>query len=239
MKARFIRMEWENDLRTIASFYFEPLGRYRYEAGQYAELSVPHEPFDNRGYSRTMTLSSSPHDPWLRFTMRLLPTGGSSFKQALQALAPGAVITIFDAMGDLVLPLSAEIPLVFIAGGVGVASFSGMTKFLAETDDARPVQLHYTVARPGDVVLQESFNKYRHLTNTLYTPSINSGHDYKGAVKQKRLEADDVLAMALPGSQFYISGTEKMVESLHHGLLDHGVDPMYIVFDFFDGYKDY
>lgn len=230
MRAAFVRYKWENDAHTIATFYFRPQGTYRYLAGQYAILSLPHAPADARGYQRTMTMSSSPDDELLAFTMKIYPQG-SSFKRALFGLQPGDTINIFDSLGDLVLPLSAETPLVFVAGGVGIASFTGMTSWLVKHKDARDIQLHYVVAKPGDIVLQWQFDAYDKvfpgsLTRAIYTPDV------------KRLTAASILQAAKPDSIFYLSGTEKLVEELRQGLMDNGVQRGQIVFDFFDGYSE-
>ncbi len=160
--------------------------------------------------------------------------GSSSFKQALLKLQSGAEITVFESLGDLVLPLDTAIPLVFIAGGVGIASFTGMTTWTLQHGESRDVQLHYVVARPEDVVMQPVFDIAAqmaasggpNLTKRIYTPDV------------KRLTASDILAAARPDSLFYLSGTEKLVETLRQDLLNHGVLRSSIVFDYFDGYSE-
>jgi ferredoxin-NADP reductase len=147
MYARYVRMQWENNAHTIATFYFAPESRYRFEAGQYAVLNVPHPNTDNRGTQRTMTISSSPDDELIAFTMKIY-ANGSSFKRALLSLKPEEEITVQESLGDLVLPLPATIPLVYIAGGVGVASFTGMVRWLTSHEDDLEIQLNYLVARP-------------------------------------------------------------------------------------------
>lgn len=237
MRAAFVRYQWENESRTIATFFFRPDGRYRYEAGQYAAISLPHTPADSRGYERTMTLSSSPDDELLAFTMRIMSSkpaadrgdAGSSFKRALIAMRPGENINIFESMGDLVLPLDSGTPLVFIAGGVGIASFTGMVTWLTRHKDKRNIQLYYVVARPGDVVMQTTFDDYTEvgdLTRSIYTPDV------------KRLTAQTITDAAKPDSLFYISGTERMAEYFKNALLAAGIPRSNIVFDYFDGYSE-
>jgi ferredoxin-NADP reductase len=241
MRATFDHLKWENQAQTIATFYFRPEGRFRYEAGQYAVIDVPHAGADNRGTSRTMTLSSSPNDPLLAMTMRLYaPRASSTFKQALLRLQAGDSVTIYDAMGDLILPLDESIPLVFIAGGVGIASFVGMMKWLHQQRQYRSVTLHYAVAAAGDIVLQKPFEAYasfNHLTRSLYTPDVNSAHAFGGQVVPRRMAAADILPAIERESLIYISGTEKMVEDILHQLIDAGVARRQIVFDYFDGYN--
>jgi ferredoxin-NADP reductase len=244
MRATFVKLEWENQAQTIGSFYFKPAGRYRYDAGQYAVLSVPHESVDNRGDSRTMTLSSSPNDRLLKMTMRVFLDDSSSFKEALLGLMEGDSVTIFEAMGDLVLPMDSSIPLVFVAGGVAIASYVGMMQWLLETRDQRDISLHYAVAGPDDVVMQKPFDDYataHNLTRSLYTPNVNTPRafeDFRGEVVHDRLTGDAILRQAKPDSLFYLSGTESMVENLRTQLIEKGISNQNIVFDYFDGYVE-
>lgn len=236
MRAQFVSLEWENTIRTIASFYFQPIAvggeaRYRYEAGQYATLRVPHTSPDSRGLERTMTLSSSPDEPLLKFTMRIFSgadggASGSSYKRALLGLRAGDEVTVFEAMGDLVLPLDTSVPLVFVAGGVGIASFTGMTQWLLDHQEQRSVSLFYASASSEDVVMQPVFDAY----------ASSGGLRKQLYVRPARLTASDILPAVQPTSLVYLSGPERMIEGLRQDLQAAGVSSQQIVFDYFDGY---
>jgi ferredoxin-NADP reductase len=244
MRAVFVSSEWENNAHTIISFYFKPDSLYRYVAGQYAVITVPHANPDSRGESRTMTLSSSPGDDLLKITLKVFNADGSSYKRALQALRPGDAVTIYDAMGDLVLPLDVSIPLVFVAGGIGIASYVGMVKWLLDTHDNRDVTLLYSVARPEDIVLQTVFDSYgsQHgLTKILFMTNLNSSvapGKFTGEVAPRRLSASDVIRHTTADSLVYISGSETMVDSLRSDLAASGFSNQRIIFDYFEGYTE-
>jgi len=239
MKARFVRFKWENETRNIATFYFRPQSDYRYEAGQYAVINIPYLNPDNRGTERTMTLSSSPHEPLLSITMKIYSKRGSSFKRTLLSLEQDYEVTIYDAMGDLVLPLDRAIPLVFIAGGVGIASFVGMIKWLRHTKDSRNISLFYAISHPADEVLQQPFHDYA-LTMPILQKTFVASQDVSEISNDQsssaRLTAADILPHLEDSSLIYISGTESMVESIRMQLIDAGVSRQQIVFDYFDGY---
>ncbi len=240
MRATFVQMHWENDDQTIVSFSFMPKGRYRYEAGQYAVISLPHDDPDDRGIERTMTLSSSPDDDLLRMTMRIYGEG-SSFKKALLALRPGDQVTIFDALGDFVLPLDTSIPLVFVGGGVGIASYVGMLRWLTAHQERRPITLLYAVRCSGDIVLQEIFDSYSSqfpITKILYLSDGRQRTACAGKVIRQRLGADDILEHLKSDGLVYLSGPEIMVENLISGLKLAGIHNQQIVFDYFDGYSE-
>jgi ferredoxin-NADP reductase len=232
MRASFVRSQWEDKFQQIATFYFRPHGSYRYEAGQYALLSVPHDDADSRGISRTMTLSSSPQEPEIAFTMRIMHEGGSSFKRALLALSPGNEIAVQDSLGDLVLPLDQHVPLVFVAGGVAIASYIGMMKWLLQRGEARDISVLYAVRSPDDVIFRDILQQYAAKGNMKLTIFAGIGRS------PRRLTHRDILACSSADSLVYLSGTETMVDSLRHQLKSAGVDPGRIIYDFFDGYDE-
>jgi ferredoxin-NADP reductase len=239
MRASFVRMQWENRAQTIASFLFEPSGQYRYEAGQYSVFTIPHHMPDNRGTSRTMTLSSSPTEDLLKITLRLFGNEGSSFKRALIALHPGDEVTIFESMGDLVLPLDTSQPLLFVAGGVGVASYVGMMQWLLDKRQQRDITLLYAVSRPDDIILQQPFDAYAGrypLTKQLYTPIVNSAYDFIGDIIRGHLSGAAIVPYIRPETLVYLSGPENMVTDLLVELKTDGVSNQQIIFDYFEGY---
>lgn len=241
MHATFVSRGWDNEACTIGSFYFKPSGRYRFTAGQYADLTVPHADPDKRGLTRTMTFSSAPDDKLLRITTRLGPDGLSTYKQSLLALRPGDEVSLTDAMGDMVLPLDTSIPLVFVAGGVGIASYAAMLKWLLDEKDRRDITLLYSVRQPSDIVFHKLINRYstfHSLTSAIYTPDVNTPLAWKGTVVHDRLTAARIMDFVKPSSQVYLSGTETMVEQLRRGLQDQFDMPQYrIAFDYFSGYS--
>jgi len=246
VQAKFVKFAWENQSRTIATFYFEPTSRYRYEAGQYAVIEVPHASPDSRGIARTMTLSSSPHETLLSFTIKIYATGGSTFKQKLLTLQPGETVTIFDALGDLVLPLDAAVPLVFVAGGVGIASYVGMVKWLLHNRDARTVSLFYAVSHESEQVLLKPFNEYAqvgkvrqqlHVSRKPYLRHEAAVDNTTVDTISHRLAASDILPQITADALLYISGPEVMVESIRSQLVTAGIPNQRIIYDYFEGYE--
>ncbi|HSH18402.1 MAG TPA: FAD-dependent oxidoreductase [Candidatus Saccharimonadales bacterium] len=243
MKARFTGLTWENAAHTIATISLQPDHPYFFTAGQYADVTVAHDSTDNRGTTRTMTLSSSPSEKAVRFTTCLSEKNSSTYKRALLNLAPGNQVTITDAMGDMVLPLNESVPLVFVAGGVGIASYVSMVRWLAEQDDRRDITLLYTVRNTGDIIFQETFDAYRSVGNlrtVLYTTDNKvASADWNGQVEMSRLTSTDIASCLQPSSQVYLSGTESMVEQFRKELeRDFGVAQYRIVYDYFEGYTD-
>ena len=98
MKARFHHSDKVNE--TVTTFWFEPEQRMHYTAGQFTELTLPHDQPDERGIKRWFTLSSSPTQELVSITTRYAGDDkSSSFKKTLFALEPGAEVSMAEAMG--------------------------------------------------------------------------------------------------------------------------------------------
>jgi ferredoxin-NADP reductase len=242
MHARFVRYDWENDAKTVATFYLQPDKPYYFTAGQYADITVPHDAADARGLTRTMSWTTSPSEKLLGFTTKFTDTD-STYKQALLSLSPGDTVTLTDSMGDMVLPLDSRQPLVFVAGGLGIASYVSMAKWLAEQQDARQVTLLYAVRNIGDIIFQETYDRYQHigsLTRVLYTTDQKANAiNWPGEIRNTRLTGADIMKYAGNDAMVYISGTETMVEQLQQELQTVHKLPQYrLAFDYYDGYTD-
>jgi glycine betaine catabolism B len=83
----------------IYMFYFASTNEFRFTAGQYIQLSIPHDA-DERGRTRFFSLSSSPEEKHIMLTIK---EGKSSFKEMLFAMEPGATIDAFGPMGKFTL----------------------------------------------------------------------------------------------------------------------------------------
>jgi ferredoxin-NADP reductase len=242
MQARFTKLVWENEARTIGTIYCMPDKPYYFTAGQYGDIGVPHDFPDKRGMTRTMTYSSIPSDKQLAFTTKF-GRNISTYKQALLNLRPDAPINLTDAMGDLVLPLDASIPLVFVAGGLGIASYVSMIRWLTEQQDSRDVTLLYAIRSIGDVIFQEEFDAYAKVGSVrkiLYTTDNKVDTLlWAGEIKKMRLTSAEIMKHAGSDAQIYISGAEHMVNQLQQELQHEYKVPQYrVAFDYYEGYPE-
>lgn len=113
-----------SDFATRPGFSFTP--------GQYAEIQVDHRRPDLRGTRRMLSIASPPDADLVRFAVRL-PPEPSSYKRALAELRPGDRVRATMVAGDFVLP-PAEVPLLLVAGGIGITPFLAQVDQLVERD---------------------------------------------------------------------------------------------------------
>lgn len=218
---------------TITSFYFKSATPVHYTAGQFIELTLPHDNADDRGIRRWFTLASSPKDEFLQITTRVVPES-STFKKTLDALKPGADIYMSDPMGDFVLPKLQQTPLIFVAGGIGVTPFHSMLTWIAQTGEERPIKLLIGVRTEDDIIFQDTFDAAKqHATIVVSDPSESWGGE------RGRVSAELILGLERPTDDtlVYVSGPEPMVEGLGSELKKAGLSSKQLVFDSFPGYE--
>lgn len=219
----YARLEFVEDVASnIKTLWFRPEQPVRYVAGQFTELYLPHDA-DDRGIRRWFTLSSSPTEELLAITTRLHPIEKSSFKQQLTELRPGARLHLADPMGDFVLPKDPNIPIVFIAAGLGITPVRSMLKWLHDTGEQRDITLWFAT-KPEELAFQELFQ--------------GAGLNFTSITANPRnlLTADAIKREAPENSYIYISGPEELVETLYNDAKRLGIDPSRLIADYFPGY---
>jgi ferredoxin-NADP reductase len=224
MRARLLRSEPLTD--TVTTFYFEPEQPVYYLAGQFTELTLPHQPYDERGTTRQFTLSSSPGEPELAITVNFADSR-SSFKRALRLLPAGSEVHLYEPLGDFVLPLNPATPMAWVAGGVGITPFRSMAKFLSDSRETREIALFHGVHDRSEAHFTDIFGAAG------ITPRISE------TSQESRLSAETVLRQldSAAGRLFYISGPEAMVTAMRQDFIAAGVNPGDIITDAFLGYQ--
>jgi ferredoxin-NADP reductase len=88
------------------------------------ELTLPHKGADFRGSRRIFSISSAPSaDAPVTFAMTISDPP-STFKRALLDLEPGTRIHGTSVGGDFTLPSDPAVPVLLVAGGIGITPFS-------------------------------------------------------------------------------------------------------------------
>ncbi len=118
-------------------------------AGQYIWLMIPELIYpDPRGNTRMFSIVSSPNrKSELSLVFR---TSNSGYKRTVLEMSPGAEVVFSGPYGHLVLPEMDTQPLVMIAGGVGLAPFLSIVRYLTETNSYHTVSLIYVNTRQSE-----------------------------------------------------------------------------------------
>lgn len=225
----------EDNARYIKTFWFRPEGRVRHVAGQFTQINLPLDHPDERGSKHWFTISSSPTEALLGITSKFAPGQSSTFKQALANLEPGARLTLAEPMGDFVLPKDKTIPLLFVAGGIGITPYRSLAKWLIDKGEKRDVHLAYSTRTAEELAFLDIFKSY----DMKFTPVVTEPtKEWKGQTGV--LTAKQILRLADvqgPRTLVYIAGPEPMVEQFVDELRSLGIANHRLVTDYFPGYE--
>ncbi len=232
IKAILERVDDLND--HIKSFSLRTEQPIRNVAGQFTEIYLPHTPHDTRGEKRWFTISSSPTEELMTVTTKFAPES-SSFKNALHNLSLGSEILLDEPMGDFILPKDTSLPLVFVAGGIGITPFHSMIKWLIDEKQQRNITLIWSVASEEDFVFKELFSQYKMKTYYVVSKPEKTWSGLSGT-----LSSDRILELIgdVGKTHIYLSGPEKMVESFTDGIKDKGIPAYQVITDFFPNYTE-
>ena len=197
-----------------------------FSAGQYVNITVPGST-EHRSYS----FSSAPGNNELSFLIRQLPNGLMS--TYLTQAKVGDELKIDGPMGIFYLrPVTR--PLLFLAGGTGLAPFLSMLEVLANTNATQPVHLVYGVTFDKDLVMVEALEAFKdRLPNFTYTTTVAdeaSSHPQKGYVthhfQPAMLNDGDV--------DIYLCGPPPMVDAVSKYMKDEGITPANFYYERFN-----
>ncbi|OMQ21065.1 benzoate 1,2-dioxygenase electron transfer component BenC [Serratia oryzae] len=175
--------------------------------GQYVNIEVP-----GSGASRAYSFSSLPGKQQVSFLLRNVP-GGLMSSYLTSKAQPGDKIRLRGPQGSFYLRTVAR-PLLFLAGGTGLAPFLSMLEQLAQNGSSQPVHLVYGVTHDHDLVKLEQLEQYRtRLPNFSYLTCVASEASpspHKGYVTQHL----DASVLNEGDLDVYLCGPPPMVEAV-------------------------
>lgn len=225
------------DADGIYSFVFKSSHRPNFLPGQYMEWTLPDTHSDKRGNRRYLTISSSPTEDELMFTLKI-PPKPSSFKGSLGKMTPGNQMLAAQIAGHFTLPKDTSKPVVFIAGGVGITPYRSMIKYLLDKNQPRKMTLIYSANTPEELAFSSLFKQAEKVglktIHTITSPDIKNWAGETGPVNAP------LVAKWVPDYKsplFYISGPQAFVAGIRHELTNMGISHKQIITDFFPGYS--
>ena len=186
--------------------------------GQYMNVQIP-----GTALTRAYSFSSAPGASHAEFVIRNVPNGRMSAWLGNEAQA-GARITITGPYGSFYLrPVTR--PVVFLAGGTGLAPFLSMLDVLARNGSPQPVRLVLGVTNDADLVALDKLDRIKAEHDWFdYRTCVaapESAHERKGYVTQH------VDAAWLNGGDvdIYLCGPMAMVDAVRHWLEQENIQP--------------
>ncbi|TBN57741.1 oxidoreductase [Glaciihabitans arcticus] len=233
---RLILLEKTQLTPTSWEFSFQPSRPVFFHPGQYMELGIPHASADIRGQRRIFSISSAPGEGApVSIAIKVSPRS-SSFKTAMLALEPGERVYATSVGGDFLLPSDPAVPVLLVAGGIGVTPFASQLAHATSAGEQRDIVVIYAVAAGEELVYAEQLTASgaRVLVVCPEPPvALPEGWEYLGS---RRIDAD-LLREAVPDladRHAFVSGPPALVTGVRQALRTEKARR--VTTDYFSGY---
>ena len=219
MKAQISDLRQLSDSTLSVTLKGDDLSKLSFLPGQYANLQVP-----GTDQHRAYSFSSMPLLGEVSFLIRNVPNGLMSGYLTQQAKV-GDAIELTAPFGSFYLREITR-PLLFLAGGTGLAPFLAMLEKIAAAGGThQPIRLIYGVNTDADVVELDKLEGYtKQFPNFSYTVCVvaqDSKYPNKGYVTHHLKPADLYDGVV----DIYLCGPPPMVEAVAHDLRERGIQP--------------
>lgn len=221
------------------AFHFEKPKNFTFKAGQFGDftLSNPSQT-DAEGNTRGFSLASAPYEEDLMFTTRMRDT---AFKRELKTMKPGTEVAMDAPYGSFTLHNNAQIPAVFLTGGIGITPVRSII-FQAAHDKLRhKIFVFDSNRRPEETAFLDELREIPEdnpncifvATMTQMQNSTSGWHGETGHVTRAML-MNYIGNLTLP--IYYLSGPASMVAAMRKLLTESGVNDDNIRTEEFTGY---
>jgi ferredoxin-NADP reductase len=221
---------------TTWELSFQPIRPVTFRPGQYMELTLPHRKADFRGSRRMFSIASAPTpDGPITFAITE-PSKPSSFKRALLDLAPGTEIRGTSVGGDFALPKDPSVPLLLVAGGIGITPFASQLAHAHSIGERRDVVVVYSISNPGQLPyadLLETTGVRVVLVAPEPPATLPPGWEYAGPGRITR-ETIEARVPDVAARRALVSGPPALVNDIRAAL--RALGSRRILTDYFSGY---
>lgn len=230
LPARIERIEpWAHDVRGVF-LRLPPAAPLEFEAGQYIDIMLP------GARRRSFSIASPPHEPRLLEVHVRRVQGGELTPQLFAAGLEGGLLTIEGPLGHFAYrERSAEMPMLLIGGGTGLAPLKSIVRHVLETGRQRTMMLYWGVRGERDLYAHGALEALaRSAPSLTYRPVLSEPS--AGWTGRSGLVHEAVLAElgSLASYEVYASGPPGMIEAIRRDFAARGLDPERLYFDSFD-----
>jgi Na+-transporting NADH:ubiquinone oxidoreductase subunit F len=199
--------------------------------GQFVQLICP--PYKGSPYpvQRAYSIASDPARPeFLDLIIRKVPNGICT-TWCFEYLQPGQRVRFSGPFGDFRLS-GTTAPMIFIAGGSGMAPFVSILHQMLNTASPRPVVYFFGGNKPADLYLLDRMRLFeQQLASFRFVPVVATPDPQWTGQSGLVTEAVERLCGDLHGHEAYLCGSPGMIDACIAVLKRLGVDPAKIYYD--------
>lgn len=223
-----------HDIKLFRLELIEP-DTMKYIPGQYVQLRTPAYEKHSEEVYRAYSIASDPAEKGvIDLIIRLVP-GGICTTYCFDYLKEGDEVKINGPYGDFQLS-ETEAPIIFIAGGSGMAPIRCMLYHMKNTDNPRKAVYYFGANRVDELFLTDQMRQFEsELASFRYVPVVakpEEGQTWEGqtglvteAVKRQMEDAAD--------QEAYLCGSPGMIDAAIKVLVELGVQEEKVFYDKF------
>lgn len=234
MKAKII--EKKEIAKGTYLFAFQLSENIGFKSGQFFFLTLNDLPYqDLRGNKRHFTILNSPTEQnVIKMATRIRESG---FKKWLIEIPMGTEVEVGPISGDFVLPQDPNLPLVFIAGGIGITPFISMLSYIQAKKLSYKIILIYS---NRDKASAPFFNELENISkenqNLKLIFTMTQDDSWRGEKRKIDKNLINDYTKDLNNHIFLVSGPPVFVESISVALDELRVGKDKIKLENFSGY---
>ncbi len=222
------------DMREVEVELLEP-PRMTFRAGQYVQFLRPGSEGEPRPLYRAYSMASPPSGA-ARLTLLIARVpGGECTSYVFDRLRPGERVTVNGPFGVFHLRQSAR-PIIFVAGGSGIAPIRAIVADMAENRNSRPAAFFFSAHSAADLVYAEDFRSFeRQLPHFTFVPVLSRPAAEDGWTGEKG-GLPSALTRLLPGlddHEAYLCGGPGLIDASINAMKAKGLRSELIFFDKF------
>jgi len=222
----------------IKQFRFELIepDKIGYKAGQYVQLLTPVYEKSSEEVYRAYSMSGDPADEHnIELVIRLVP-GGICTTYCFEYLKVGDSVKINGPYGDFALS-QTDAPIVFVAGGSGIAPIKCMLHDMKNTDNKRPAVFYFGANTVKDMFMVDRMRAFEsELADFRFVPAVAQPQPEEQWQGQTGL-VTEVLRNDLKNAEQaegYLCGSPGMIDATIKVLTELGMSEEKIFYDKFE-----
>ena len=216
----------------VTGLYLQPAEgepRLQWLPGQYLDVLL------DEGRRRPFSIANGPQaDGLIELHVRHVAGGGFTSHVA-GGLAVGDLLRIEAPLGTFVAREDSERPMIFVAGGTGIAPVKAIVEHFIELGTRRAMDVYWGVRRAADLYLLPLIGQWQRQARHLRFHAVLS-EEGRASGLRVGLAHEAVLAdhADLAGHDVYMSGPPAMIEVARHRFVTAGLPEERLYYDSFD-----
>ena len=216
----------------VTGLYLQPADgepRLQWLPGQYLDVLL------DEGRRRSFSIANGPQaDGAIELHVRHVAGGGFT-SQVANTLAVGDMLRIEAPLGTFVAREDSERPMVFVAGGTGIAPVKAIVEHFIGLGTRRAMEVYWGVRRAADLYLLPQIGQWQRQARQLRFHAVLSEEGPASGLRMG-LAHEAVLAdhADLSAHDVYMSGPPAMVDVARHRFAAAGLPEERLYYDSFE-----